>query len=100
MSTLHILNKGLLQAALLDRLLLTASSGDHLMLTEDAVIWACSTELGSRLQQAGLELTVSALQPDLQARGLESRILPDIACVEDAAFVQAVCTCQRVLSWF
>lgn len=100
MSTLHILNKGLHQAALLDRLLQSASSGDHLMLTEDGVIWACSPELTSCLEQAGLTMTVSALLPDLLARGLESRVLPNVRGVEDAAFVQAACTCQRVLSWY
>jgi tRNA 2-thiouridine synthesizing protein B len=97
-STLHTLNSSAKeQAALLQRLLRCASSGDSLLLIENGVYNITDNAFLTAISQAGL--TLYCLQADLLARGLK-QYEDGVRVVDDNAFVALSCSHQKVISWF
>ena len=73
---------------------------DIVVLLEDGVYNALSASPGAmKLQDARIDRIV-ALQPDLIARGLESRHAPVAEAIDYHAFVALCCQCDKVQSWF
>ena len=76
------------------------AEGDIVVLLEDGVYNAVAASPGSmQLLNARIDRIV-ALQPDLIARGLQSRQLPAVEAIDYSAFVALCCQCDKVQSWF
>lgn len=103
-STLHTLNTSAReQAALLQRLLRCASTGDSLLLIENGVYNLTDTNALTAIKGAGL--TLYCLQADVLARGLkhyeQSGVTTvDATVIDDSGFVELTCSHQKVISWF
>jgi len=100
MSTLHVVNKPHSRGLALRSCLRLLQPGDALLLIEDGVY--ASTDTGeNRLfwQNRPDEVSLHALEPDLNARGI-ALPLPAFERIDDAGFVNLVCGHTRTLSWF
>ncbi len=98
-STLHTLNASAReQAALLQRLLRCASTGDSLLLIENGVYNITDADSLKAVKATGL--TIYCLQADVLARGLEHAELAGVQTVDDNQFVALSCSHQKVISWF
>lgn len=91
---LHTLNQPPANEACLERCLDAMGAEDSLLLIEDGVYWALPA-FASRLASLGERLYL--LQPDLEARGLDSGGKP---CVDDEGFVALCVGHDKVVSWF
>lgn len=100
MSTLHIVNKSSTQNGALQSCLRFAQAGSSLLLIEDgiyAATTACATASG--IADAGRSLKVYALQPDVEARGMQGRLAAQVQPVDYAGFVALVAGHARSQSW-
>lgn len=85
---LHIVNKSPFQTSTLDTCLRLAQPGHALLLIEDAVYAATAgSATEARVRLACASLKVYALQPDLDARGVTTRLIDGITLVDYAGFV-------------
>lgn len=96
MGTLHLINKSPQSSDALAACLRVLAQGDAILLIEDGVYAALA---GSESAQSLVDLG-SALQADLEARGLSGRLAAGIDSVDDAGFVELCTRCDRVMSWF
>jgi tRNA 2-thiouridine synthesizing protein B len=98
-STLHTLNSSAREnAALLQRLLRYASSGDSLLLIENGAYNLTDTDSLAAIKAAGLSLY--CLKADAVARGLQHNKQSDATIIDDNEFVALSCSHQKVVSWF
>lgn len=96
MATLHILNKAPAEAGVANDCFRSISQGDGLALIEDGVYHA----LSAQPSLMNKECQIFALQPDLEARGLSSRIESGTQVVNQAGFVDLCCQFEKSISWF
>ncbi len=97
---LHIVNRSPFERNSLETCLRMAQPGSAILLIEDGVIAATKgTAIADRL--AGLEnrVTVHALGPDLDARGLRDRTADGVRVVDYGGFVDLVTENHTVQSW-
>lgn len=99
---LHIVNKSPFENRSLDTALRVASNeqGAALLLIEDAVYAAtkgATTE--SMVKEAMGKLKVYALWPDLEARGMQDRVIDGIKMVDYAGFVDLVAEHNTNQAW-
>ncbi len=101
MATLHTVNKSPFERTSLASCLRFASKGSAVLLLEDGVVGAMQgTSLAPRLTEAMESITIYALGPDLQARGLEqSQVMDGIRVVDYAGFVDLTVEHDRVQAW-
>lgn len=98
MPTLHTVNKAPRSAPALEDCLRAASAGDVILLIEDGVYAATEA---SWAQRAGEQhLTLCALEADIRARGIDSRLQETVEAVDDAGFVHLSVRCAKVCSWY
>ncbi|MEZ5658129.1 MAG: sulfurtransferase complex subunit TusB [Burkholderiaceae bacterium] len=96
---LHIVNRSPLNTTAFDTLDRLASHG-ALLLIEDAVYAATEGNAAAgQLARLGEKLTIYALAPDLQARGMADRVLPSVNLVDYAGFVDLVVEQPNCQSW-
>lgn len=88
MATLHLVNK---TAALADCLAVAARE-DTVLLLEDGVYGAVPPGPAAAAR-------LLALDPDVRARGLLSRLAPGVGLISDAEFVALVEHHQPVVTW-
>ena len=97
---LHIVNKSPAQTTSLASCLRLAKDGQSLLLIEDGVYAATAGMAGvCGLAAAAARLKVYALQPDLEARGVASRLIDGVATVDYAGFVDLVAEHATNQSW-
>lgn len=98
---LHIVNKSPTENTTLASCLKIARGGhDSLLLTEDAVYAATSgTQAAEQIRAALADVKVYALWPDVEARGIQDRIVDGVKMVDYAGFVDLVVECDNVQSW-
>lgn len=97
---LHIINKSPLQTRTLETCLRTALPGHALLLIEDAVLGATTgSTTEAQVRQACATLKVYALQPDLDARGMSSRLIEGITPVDYGGFVDLTLAHSTSHSW-
>jgi len=97
MSMLHLVNKSPYEKGNLNTASSVMKSGDVLLLIEDGVYAAVKSGKASAML-AGL--TVSALGPDLAARGIsEDKLADGVTVVDYAGFVELVEKNDKVQSW-
>lgn len=97
---LHIINKSPFQTSTLESCLRTAQAGDALLLIEDAVYAATQGSAAeARLREAGANLKLYALRPDMDARGVSARVLDGVSLVDYGGFVDLTVEHHTSHSW-
>jgi len=101
MSVLHIVNKSPFEKNSLDSCLRLAKKGSAILLIEDGIYAAQkNTAITHKIDSAVGEHTVYALEPDLDARGIDKNALVDgISLVDYEGFVQLATEHSGVQSW-
>lgn len=93
-TTLHIVNKGPSDTALMHHCLSAYMPGDAVLLIENAVYWALPA-----YQSRYSDIDIFYLEVDAQARGLsDTDTLTGIA-IDDSAFVDLCVNHRRSVSW-
>jgi len=98
---LHIINKSPFEKNALESCLRLATSGDHVLLIEDAVVTAIeNNRFQSIITSAQQGLTFYVLQPDLAARGLQHKpTINNVISVDYDGFVDLTAEHHPVQSW-
>lgn len=97
---LHTVNKSPFSHNGFQTCLNFATPGSAVLLLEDGVYAvARNTAVSGRLQEALKTLSVYALKPDVDARGMQGRMLEGIKLVDYGGFVDLVAEHSNVQSW-
>jgi tRNA 2-thiouridine synthesizing protein B len=101
MSVLHIVNKSPFERTALDTCLRLAKADSAILLIEDGVYAVLkNSAAASKMQQALGNHPVYALQPDLQARGVNpDNMLDGISLVDYDGFVKLTTEYDKLQSW-
>jgi tRNA 2-thiouridine synthesizing protein B len=84
----------------LDACLRMAKEGSTILLIEDGVYAALkNSEVTSTIEKAMKKCTVCALGPDLEARGVQDKLIDGIKVVDYAGFVDLAAESDSVQSW-
>ena len=99
MALLHTVNKSPFESNTFDTCLGYAKDGSTILLIEDGVYAATSgTSVAEKIKNAS-GVNFAVLGPDLQARGLESKLADGIKVVDYEGFVNLVAEHDSVQSW-
>jgi tRNA 2-thiouridine synthesizing protein B len=97
---LHTVNKSPFESSTLDACLKFARPGSALLLIEDGVYAAAAgTAVAPRVQEALKRVSVYALAADVQARGLQGRVMDGVRLVDYGGFVDLVAEHNAVSCW-
>ncbi len=99
---LHIVNKSPFENHTLDNCLRIAvhDTGAALLLIEDAVYAATKGNThADKVKQAMSKMPVYALWPDLEARGMQDRVIEGIKMVDYGGFVDLVAEHKNNQAW-
>ena len=97
---LHTVNKSPFEHKALDSCLRFARPGSAVLLIEDGVYAAAKdTALSPRLQEALKTVTIYALKPDVEARGMQNRVMDGVRLVDYGGFVDLAVEHNAVQSW-
>ena len=97
---LHIVNKSPFENSTLDSCLRVAAKGAALLLIEDGVYAATKgSSAVDKLKKAMPGVSIYALWPDLEARGMQDAVLEGIKLVDYGGFVDLVAEHASVQSW-
>ena len=100
MSMLHTVNKSPFERNAFDSCLNHAKKGSVILLIEDGVYAAAKGTAASRKLEAAMkEVSVYALQPDVDTRGMQGRLVDGVKLVDYGGFVDLVTQHQGVQSW-
>jgi tRNA 2-thiouridine synthesizing protein B len=101
MPVLHIVNKSPFERNSLDTCLRLAKADSAILLIEDGIYAVQkNTTASTKLQQALGNHPVYALQPDLQARGVNpNNMIDGISLVDYDGFVQLTTEYDKLQSW-
>lgn len=102
MGIFHIVNKSPFAHGALESCLSVCAPDDSVLLYEDGVLGAIGhaplTETLQKQMKRGLR--VYALVNDVNARGLQEKLMPGIVCTDYAGFVQLSIDHPCVQSWY
>ena len=97
---LHTVNKSPFANNALEICLKHAKQGSAVLLIEDGVYAASKgTTVSQRLQDALATVSIYALKPDVEARGMQHRLMDGIKLVDYGGFVDLVVEHHAVQSW-
>jgi len=97
---LHTVNKSPLERDTLQSCLAHAKAGSAVLLMEDAVYGATTgTTASDMVKDAMSNLTIYALQPDVEARGMAGKVIEGIKLVGYGEFVDLVTQHDTTQSW-
>ena len=97
---LHTVNKSPFERNTLKSCLAHAKPGSAVLLIEDGVYAALAgTTSTEMVQQAMTQVSVYALGPDLDARGVAGRVLDGVKVIDYAGFVDLVVEHPSTQSW-
>ena len=97
---LHIINKSPFQTSTLDSCLRMAQPGSAVLLIEDGVYAATVGSAAEQgLRQVSTTLKVYALQPDMDARGVTSKLIDGVTLVDYGGFVDLAEKYHTSHSW-
>ena len=97
---LHIVNKSPFQTSTLDTCLRMAQPGNALLLIEDGIYAATvGSATEERVRKACATLKVYALQPDMDARGVATKLIDGVTLVDYAGFVDLTVEHSTSHSW-
>ena len=97
---LHTVNKSPGERNAFDSCLAHVKKGSAILLIEDGVYAAIKgTDTAKKLEAAMKTVAVYALQPDLEARGMNGRVLDGVKLVDYGGFVDLVAEHPTIQSW-
>jgi len=97
---LHTVNKSPFEHASLQACLKHLRKGSAVLLIEDGVYAATrDTAVAKQMLEALARVPIYALKPDLEARGLQNRVMDGVRLVDYAGFVDLVTEHNAVQSW-
>lgn len=97
---LHIVNKSPFERNSLESCLKHASKGSAILFIEDGIYAALKgTQASASVQAAMANCAIYVLQPDVDARGMQSRVLDGVTPVDYAGFVDLTASHNSVQSW-
>jgi len=96
---LHTVNKSSFERNSLQSCLNTIDDSSVILLIEDGVISAAKNTKSSMLANLAAEGRVFALQGDVEARGISSKVADNIKLVDYAGFVDLVVEHGTAVSW-
>jgi tRNA 2-thiouridine synthesizing protein B len=97
---LHTVNKSPFEHRALEACLKFARQGSAVLLIEDGVYAAArDTAVSQQVQEALKSVQVYALKPDVEARGMQHRVMDGIRLVDYGGFVDLVAEHNAVQSW-
>jgi len=97
---LHTVNKSPFEHQALETCLRFARQGSAVLLIEDGVYAAAKgTSVSPRIEQALKSVTIYALKPDVEARGMQNRVMDGVRLVDYGGFVDLVVEHDAVQSW-
>jgi len=97
---LHTVNKSPFEHRALETCLRFARQGSAVLLIEDGVYAAArDTAVSTQVQEALKRVSVYALKPDLEARGMQNRVMDGVRLVDYEGFVDLVVEHHAVQSW-
>lgn len=97
---LHTVNKSPFGHSALDACLKHVKPGSAVLLIEDGIYAATrDTAPARRLEEALATVAVYVLQPDVEARGLQERLMEGVRLVDYGGFVDLVIEHDTVQSW-
>jgi tRNA 2-thiouridine synthesizing protein B len=100
LTVLHIVNKSPYEKNSLASCLKHALKGSALLLIEDAVYAATKgSSAEADIRQAMRDLSVYALGPDLEARGVQANVVDGVQVVDYGGFVDLVAEHRTNQSW-
>ena len=96
---LHTVNKSPFEYSALSACLRYAQKGSSVLLIEDGVYAVVKGSEAANRLKAAKDVTVYALWPDVEARGMQDRVLEGIKMVDYGGFVDLVAEHATVQSW-
>jgi tRNA 2-thiouridine synthesizing protein B len=97
---LHTVNKSPFERNTLESCLEHAKPGSAVLLIEDGIYGAMKgTAITEKVKQAMGQVSVYALWPDIEARGMQDRVIEGIKLIDYAGFVDLVVEHNTVQSW-
>ena len=97
---LHIVNKSPFDQRSFETCLRFARKGSALLLIEDGVYAAArDTAVSQQMQDALKNVAIYVLKPDVEARGMQNRVMDGVHLVDYAGFVDLVVEHNAVQSW-
>jgi tRNA 2-thiouridine synthesizing protein B len=97
---LHTVNKSPFEHRALESCLRYARQGSAVLLIEDGVYAAArDTAVAKQVQEALKSVSIYALKPDLEARGMQNRVIDGVRLVDYEGFVDLVVEHNAVQSW-
>jgi tRNA 2-thiouridine synthesizing protein B len=100
MPMLHTVNKSPFENRTLETCLRHARPGSAVLLIEDGVYAAAKGSAVSQLVQDALKgVAIYALRSDVEARGMQDRVMDGVRLVDYAGFVDLVAGHDAVQSW-
>ena len=98
---LHTVNKSPFDHNTFETCLKFARSGSAVLLIEDGVYAAVrDTAVSKQVQEALKSVSIYALKPDVEARGMHDRVMDGVRLVDYGGFVDLVAEHNAVQSWF
>ena len=100
MSTLHTVNKSPFQTSTLKSCLEHCKDGDAVLMIEDGIYGALKgTTVTKKVEEALKKVSIYALYPDIEARGMQDRAVDGIKLIDYSGFVDLVAEHSTVQSW-
>ena len=97
---LHTVNKSPFEHKALESCLKFARQGSAVLLIEDGVYaTARDTAVAKAVQEAMKRVQVYALKPDVEARGMQNRVMDGVRLVDYGGFVDLVAEHNAVQAW-
>jgi tRNA 2-thiouridine synthesizing protein B len=97
---LHTVNKSPFEKNSLNSCLNCAAEGSAVLLIEDGVYGALNgSTVADKVKDAMGKVTIYALGPDLDARGIADKVIDGIKVVDYAGFVALAAENDKVQSW-
>ena len=98
---LHTVNKSPFDNGTLQTCLKYVRPGSAVLLIEDGVYAAArDTAVSKQVQEAMKSASIYALKPDVEARGMQNRVMDGVRLVDYEGFVDLVTELDAVQSWF
>ncbi len=100
MSILHTVNKSPFEKQALGSCVAHASDGDAILMIEDAVYGAIAGTAAASQLEDNKKISIYALGPDLNARGLgEAKLVAGLTIVDYNGFVDLAVEYDKTQSW-
>ena len=97
---LHTVNKSPFENRTLETCLRFALQGSAVLLIEDGVYAvAQGSAVSGQVQEAMKNVSIYALKPDVEARGIQNRVMDGVRLVDYGGFVDLVAEHDAVQSW-